>query len=133
MQRLRRGAELRVQQAPQLLVDEQPFRRVPLGGEAAHQHAAAALVVGRERREGLAGSCCGAPRSRQSVRRSKGAASAAPVRVLASMHLSAIRLRGFKSFVDPVEVRLEPCVAVVVGPNGSGKSNVADGIVWAAG
>jgi len=49
------------------------------------------------------------------------------------MHLSAIRLRGFKSFVDPVEVRLEPGVAVVVGPNGSGKSNVADGIVWAAG
>ncbi len=49
------------------------------------------------------------------------------------MHLSAIKLRGFKSFPDPVEVRLEPGVAVVVGPNGSGKSNVADGIVWAAG
>src|SRR5947209_11152874 len=49
------------------------------------------------------------------------------------MHLRAIKLRGFKSFVDPVEVRLEPGVAVVVGPNGSGKSNVADGIVWAAG
>src|ERR1044071_2650041 len=49
------------------------------------------------------------------------------------MHLSAIRLRGFKSFVDPVEVRLEPGVAVVVGPNGSGKSNVSDAIVWAAG
>ena len=49
------------------------------------------------------------------------------------MHLRAIKLRGFKSFVDPVEVRLEPGVAIVVGPNGSGKSNVADGIVWAAG
>ena len=49
------------------------------------------------------------------------------------MHLRAIKLRGFKSFPDPVEVRLEPGVAVVVGPNGSGKSNVADGIVWAAG
>src|SRR5437870_7351633 len=49
------------------------------------------------------------------------------------MHLSAIRLKGFKSFVEPVEVRLEPGVAVVVGPNGSGKSNVSDGIVWAAG
>src|SRR5437763_4528718 len=49
------------------------------------------------------------------------------------MHLSAIRLKGFKSFVEPVEVRLEPGVAVVVGPNGSGKSNVAGGIVWAAG
>src|ERR671923_361547 len=49
------------------------------------------------------------------------------------MHLRAIKLRGFKSFPEPVEVRLEPGVAVVVGPNGSGKSNVADGIVWAAG
>jgi chromosome segregation protein len=49
------------------------------------------------------------------------------------VHLSAIKLRGFKSFPDPVEVRFEPGVAVVVGPNGSGKSNVSDGIVWAAG
>ncbi len=49
------------------------------------------------------------------------------------MHLRAIKLHGFKSFPDPVEVRLEPGVAVIVGPNGSGKSNVADAIVWAAG
>src|SRR6059058_4030008 len=49
------------------------------------------------------------------------------------MHLRAIKLRGFKSFPEPVEVRLEPGVAVVVGPNGSGKSNVADAIVWASG
>jgi chromosome segregation protein len=49
------------------------------------------------------------------------------------VHLRAIRLRGFKSFPDPVEVRLEPGVAVVVGPNGSGKSNISDAIVWAAG
>jgi chromosome segregation protein len=49
------------------------------------------------------------------------------------VYLSAIKLRGFKSFPDPVEIRLEPGVAVVVGPNGSGKSNVSDGIVWAAG
>jgi chromosome segregation protein len=49
------------------------------------------------------------------------------------VHLRAIKLRGFKSFPDPVEVRLEPGVAVVVGPNGSGKSNIGDAIVWAAG
>jgi len=49
------------------------------------------------------------------------------------VHLTAIKLRGFKSFPDPVEIRLEPGIAVVVGPNGSGKSNVADAIVWAAG
>src|SRR5579884_2217214 len=49
------------------------------------------------------------------------------------MHLRSIRLRGFKSFPEPVEVKLEPGVAIVVGPNGSGKSNVADAIRWASG
>ncbi len=49
------------------------------------------------------------------------------------VHLRTIKIRGFKSFVEPLELRLEPGVAVVVGPNGSGKSNVADAIVWAAG
>jgi len=49
------------------------------------------------------------------------------------VHLRSLRLRGFKSFPDSLELRLEPGVAVVVGPNGSGKSNVADAIVWAAG
>ena len=49
------------------------------------------------------------------------------------MHLRAVKIRGFKSFPDPVEVRLEPGVGVIVGPNGSGKSNVSDAIRWAAG
>ncbi|TMM23398.1 MAG: hypothetical protein E6F97_06015 [Actinobacteria bacterium] len=49
------------------------------------------------------------------------------------MHLRSIRIKGFKSFPDAVEVRLEPGVAVVVGPNGSGKSNVADALLWASG
>ena len=49
------------------------------------------------------------------------------------MHLRSLRLRGFKSFPEQLELQLEPGVAVVVGPNGSGKSNVADAIVWAAG
>jgi len=49
------------------------------------------------------------------------------------VHLRAVKLRGFKSFPDVVEVRLEPGVGVIVGPNGSGKSNVADAIRWAAG
>jgi chromosome segregation protein len=49
------------------------------------------------------------------------------------VHLKAVKLRGFKSFVDPVEIRLEPGVAVVVGPNGSGKSNISDSILWATG
>src|SRR6185437_4616823 len=51
----------------------------------------------------------------------------------AFVHLKAIKLRGFKSFVDPVEIQLEPGVSVVVGPNGSGKSNVSDSILWATG
>jgi chromosome segregation protein len=49
------------------------------------------------------------------------------------VHLRAVKLRGFKSFPDPVEVRLERGVGVIVGPNGSGKSNVSDAIRWAAG
>jgi recombinational DNA repair ATPase RecF len=50
-----------------------------------------------------------------------------------AVHLRAVKLRGFKSFPDPVEIRLEPGVGVIVGPNGSGKSNVSDAIRWAAG
>src|SRR5919197_11760 len=49
------------------------------------------------------------------------------------VHLARLGLRGFKSFPDPVELRFEPGVAILVGPNGSGKSNVADAIVWASG
>jgi chromosome segregation protein len=49
------------------------------------------------------------------------------------VHLRTLRIRGFKSFPDALEINLEPGVAVVVGPNGSGKSNIADAIVWAAG
>ena len=51
----------------------------------------------------------------------------------ASVHLRSLRIRGFKSFPDTLEISLEPGVAVIVGPNGSGKSNIADAIVWAAG
>src|SRR5919198_4108368 len=49
------------------------------------------------------------------------------------VHLARLGLRGFKSFPDPVELRFDPGVAILVGPNGSGKSNVADAIVWASG
>jgi chromosome segregation protein len=49
------------------------------------------------------------------------------------VHLARVGLRGFKSFPEPVELRFEPGVAILVGPNGSGKSNVADAIVWASG
>jgi chromosome segregation protein len=47
------------------------------------------------------------------------------------MHLSALRLRGFKSFPEQVELRFFPGVAVIIGPNGSGKSNLSDSLQWA--
>jgi chromosome segregation protein len=49
------------------------------------------------------------------------------------MHLSALRLRGFKSFPEQIELRFFPGVAVIVGPNGSGKSNISDSLQWAMG
>jgi chromosome segregation protein len=47
------------------------------------------------------------------------------------VHLSALRLRGFKSFPEQVELHFFPGVAVIIGPNGSGKSNISDSLQWA--
>src|SRR3954453_8534188 len=47
------------------------------------------------------------------------------------MYLKTLRMRGFKSFAQSVELRFEDSIAVVVGPNGSGKSNIADALQWA--
>jgi chromosome segregation protein len=47
------------------------------------------------------------------------------------MYLKTLRMRGFKSFAQSVELRFEHGIAVVVGPNGSGKSNIADALQWA--
>ena len=49
------------------------------------------------------------------------------------MRLSAIRMSGFKSFVDPVQLKLETSLTGVVGPNGCGKSNVIDAVRWVMG
>jgi len=49
------------------------------------------------------------------------------------MRLSAIKLAGFKSFVDPTVLRLSGNLTGVVGPNGCGKSNIIDAVRWVLG
>ena len=49
------------------------------------------------------------------------------------MHLNSIKIRGFKSFTEEVELILEPGITTIVGPNGCGKSNVSDAIRWVLG
>jgi chromosome segregation protein len=44
-----------------------------------------------------------------------------------------LRLAGFKSFVDPVDLRIEDGLTGVVGPNGCGKSNLLEAIRWVMG
>ncbi|WP_051555799.1 chromosome segregation SMC family protein [Kordiimonas gwangyangensis] len=49
------------------------------------------------------------------------------------MRFSRLRLSGFKSFVDPTELHIEPGLTGVVGPNGCGKSNLLEAIRWVMG
>ena len=49
------------------------------------------------------------------------------------MHFTKLRVSGFKSFVDPVELMIEPGMTGVVGPNGCGKSNVVEALRWVMG
>lgn len=49
------------------------------------------------------------------------------------MHLNSIKIRGFKSFAEEIELTLEPGITTIVGPNGCGKSNVSDAIRWVLG
>ncbi len=44
-----------------------------------------------------------------------------------------LRLSGFKSFVDPTELLIEPGMTGVVGPNGCGKSNLVEALRWVMG
>ena len=47
--------------------------------------------------------------------------------------LSAIYIKGFKTFARPVRMPLEGGVTSIVGPNGSGKSNITDAVLFAFG
>ncbi len=49
------------------------------------------------------------------------------------MHFAKLRLAGFKSFVEPTELAIEPGLTGIVGPNGCGKSNLVDALSWAMG
>ena len=49
------------------------------------------------------------------------------------MKISRIRLSGFKSFVEPTELHVEPGLTGIVGPNGCGKSNLLEALRWAMG
>jgi chromosome segregation protein len=47
--------------------------------------------------------------------------------------LSAVYIKGFKTFARPVRMPLEGGVTAIIGPNGSGKSNITDAVLFALG
>ena len=49
------------------------------------------------------------------------------------MKFHRLRLSGFKSFVEPTELLIEPGLTAIVGPNGCGKSNLFDALRWVMG
>jgi len=49
------------------------------------------------------------------------------------LKITRLRLSGFKSFVEPTELHIEPGLTGIVGPNGCGKSNLLEALRWAMG
>jgi chromosome segregation protein len=49
------------------------------------------------------------------------------------LKIRRLKLSGFKSFVEPAELRIEAGLTGIVGPNGCGKSNLLEAIRWTMG
>ncbi|MFG1345300.1 chromosome segregation protein SMC [Xanthobacter autotrophicus DSM 431] len=49
------------------------------------------------------------------------------------MKFDRLRLVGFKTFVEPTDLLIEPGLTGVVGPNGCGKSNLVEALRWVMG
>lgn len=49
------------------------------------------------------------------------------------MHLTRLKLAGFKTFVEPTEFPIQPGLTGIVGPNGCGKSNLVEALRWVMG
>lgn len=49
------------------------------------------------------------------------------------MHFTRLRLQGFKSFVEPTDLDVQPGLTGIVGPNGCGKSNLVEALRWVMG
>jgi chromosome segregation protein len=49
------------------------------------------------------------------------------------MKFDRLRLTGFKSFVEPVDLDILPGMTGIVGPNGCGKSNLLEALRWVMG
>ena len=49
------------------------------------------------------------------------------------MYIKEIKINGFKSFADNVNLELNKNFTGIVGPNGSGKSNIVDALKWVMG
>ena len=62
-----------------------------------------------------------------------GASLFSPLKGNTQLKITRLRLLGFKSFVEPTEILIEPGLTGVVGPNGCGKSNLLEALRWAMG
>ena len=49
------------------------------------------------------------------------------------MQFTRLKLVGFKSFVEPTDLAIEPGLTGIVGPNGCGKSNLVEALRWVMG